>query len=75
VSYVVAIYRSTDDPATASPVATRDIGKPTPASNGDITVDITSLINPLPSGSYKVVVRAVGSGGTTPSVPSPNFTK
>jgi regulation of enolase protein 1 (concanavalin A-like superfamily) len=75
MSYVVAIYRSTDDPATASPVATRDIGKPMPASNGDITVDITSLVDPLPSGSYKVVVRAVGTGGTTPSVPSPNFTK
>jgi regulation of enolase protein 1 (concanavalin A-like superfamily) len=74
-SYVVAIYRGADDPATASPVATRDIGKPTPDANGDITVDITTLVDPLPAGTYKVVVRAVGSGGTTASAPSPNFTK
>jgi chitinase len=72
-SYVVAIYRSTD-PLTASPVATRDIGKPTP-SGGDITVDISTLVNPLASGSYRVVVRAIGPGGTTASTPSATFTK
>jgi regulation of enolase protein 1 (concanavalin A-like superfamily) len=74
-SYVVAVYRAADDPATASPVATRDIGKPAPASNGEITVDISSLIDPLAAGSYKIVVRAVGSGGTTASAPSATFTK
>jgi uncharacterized protein (DUF2141 family)/regulation of enolase protein 1 (concanavalin A-like superfamily) len=73
-SYVVAIYRA-EDPLTAAPVATRDIGKPTPV-NGDITVDITTMVNPLPSGSYKVSVRAAGPGGLSdPSTPSPNFTK
>jgi hypothetical protein len=72
-SYVVAVYRSVD-PVTASPVATRDIGKPTPV-NSEISVDITTLISPLPSGSYKIVVRAVGPGGTTASAPSPDFTK
>ena len=72
-SYVVAIYRSTD-PVTASPVATRDLGKPTP-SGGDITVDISTLVNPLATGSYRAVVRAVGSGGTTASTPSAVFTK
>jgi hypothetical protein len=55
-------------------VATSDIGKPTPV-NGDITVNISPIIAPLPSGSYKVVVRATGPGGTTASAPSPNFTK
>ena len=72
-SYVVAIYRSTD-PVTASPVATRDLGKPTPSS-GDISVDISTLVNPLASGTYKAVVRAIGPGGTTASTPSANFTK
>ena len=72
-SYVVAIYRSTD-PVTGSPVATRDLGKPTPVG-GDITVDISTLVNPLASGSYRAVVRAIGSGGTTASTPSANFTK
>ena len=73
-SYTVAIYRGVDNPATASPVATRNIGKPTPVG-GDITVDISTLVNPLPAGTYKVVVRATGPGGTTASAPSPTFTK
>ncbi len=72
-SYTVAIYRGAD-PVTASPVATRDLGKPTPVG-GDITVDISTLVNPLPAGTYKAVVRASGPGGTTASAPSPTFTK
>jgi regulation of enolase protein 1 (concanavalin A-like superfamily) len=72
-SYVVALYRSTD-PITAVPVATRDLGKPTPVS-GVITVDISTLVNPLPAGTYYAVVRAVGSGGTSASAPSATFTK
>jgi hypothetical protein len=73
-SYIVGIYRASD-PLTASPVATRDIGKPTPV-NGDITVDISTLIDPLPSGTYKAAVRASGPGGLSqPSTPSANFTK
>ena len=56
-SYTVAIYRSVDA-VTASPVATRDLGKPTPV-NGDISVNISTLVDPLPSGSYYGVVRAV----------------
>jgi hypothetical protein len=72
-SYTVAIYRAAD-PVTASPVATRDLGKPTPSS-GDISVNISTLVDPLPAGSYKAVVRAIGPGGTTASSPSANFTK
>jgi regulation of enolase protein 1 (concanavalin A-like superfamily) len=72
-SYIVAIYRAAD-PVTASPVATRDIGKPTPV-NGDISVDISTLVNPLPAGSYYAVVRATGPGGTTASAPSATFTR
>jgi hypothetical protein len=72
-SYTVALYRAAD-PVTGSPVATRDLGKPTPVS-GDITVDISTLVNPLPAGSYKAVVRAVGPGGTTASAASSSFTK
>jgi len=72
-SYVVALYRASD-PVTASPVATRDIGKPAVVS-GEITVDISTLVNPLPAGSYYAIVRATGPGGTTPSTKSANFTK
>ena len=72
-SYTVAIYRSVD-PITASPVATRDLGKPAVVS-GEISVNITTLITPLPAGSYKAVVRAIGPGGTTPSAMSATFTR
>jgi regulation of enolase protein 1 (concanavalin A-like superfamily) len=70
-SYVVAIYRSVD-PITASPVATRDLGKPTP-SGGVISVDISTLVNPLPTGSYYGVVRATNTSGSTASAPSAMF--
>jgi hypothetical protein len=69
----VALYRGAD-PITASPVATRDLGKPTPVS-GDISVNISTLVDPLPAGSYYAVVRASGPGGTTASAPSGAFTK
>jgi hypothetical protein len=72
-SYTVAIYR-TVDPVTATPVATSDLGRPTPV-NGDISVDISTVINPLATGSYYAVVRAIGSGGTAASAPSATFTK
>jgi chitinase len=72
-SYTVAIYRA-GDPVTATPVATRDLGKPTPA-NGDITVDISDIVDPLAAGSYYAVVSAVGSGGSSGSAPSATFTK
>ena len=71
--YIVTIYRG-PDPVTASPVATRDLGKPAPVA-GDITVDISTLVNPLPAGTYKAVVRASGPGGTAASTPSGTFTK
>ncbi len=72
-SYVVALYRSVDA-VTASPVATRNLGKPAPSS-GVITVDISTLVNPLPTGSYYSVVRATNSAGSTPSVQSATFSK
>jgi hypothetical protein len=72
-SYTVAVYRGSD-PITASPVATRSLGKPAPVS-GEISVDISTLVDPLSAGTYYAVVRAIGPGGTTPSAKSANFTK
>ena len=72
-SYLVSLYRAVD-PITATPVASRDVGKPTPVNN-DITVDISDIVNPLPSGSYYAVVTARGSGGSGVSTPSASFTK
>jgi hypothetical protein len=60
---VLRIYLSGADPATAQPVASSDLGKPTPATNGDITVDRSTFFNGLASGSYLATVAAVGPGG------------
>jgi hypothetical protein len=69
----VAIYRASD-PVTATPAASKNLGKPAP-TNGDITVDISTIVDPLAAGSYYAVVSAIGSGGTSASAPSATFTK
>lgn len=72
-SYTVAIYRA-GDAVTGTPVATKDLGKPTP-TNGDVTIDISDIVNPLAAGSYYAVVSAIGSGGSSTSAPSATFAK
>ena len=72
-SYVVGIYRASD-PVTASPSATRDLGKPS-VVDGEISVNISTTLDPLPTGSYYAIVWAIGPGGTAASAPSPTFTK
>jgi regulation of enolase protein 1 (concanavalin A-like superfamily) len=65
--YVFKVYPSGANPATAIPVATSDLGKPTPASNGDITVDRATFFISLASGNYVSTVTAVGPGGEASS--------
>jgi regulation of enolase protein 1 (concanavalin A-like superfamily) len=72
-NYSVAIYRA-GDPVTATPAATKNIGKPA-VSNNEISADISDIVNPLPSGSYYGVVTAIGPGGSTASGPSATFAK
>jgi hypothetical protein len=71
-SYRLEIFNAGADPATATPRATRNLGKPTPVS-GEITVDISTTIATLPSGSYFSTVSAVGSAGASRSAPSATF--
>jgi regulation of enolase protein 1 (concanavalin A-like superfamily) len=59
---------------TSTPAATRNLGKPA-VVNGEISVDISTLVNPLPAGTYYAVVVATGPGGSTPSAPSGMFSK
>lgn len=73
VSYTVELRRATDS-ATASPVASRDLGKPAPVE-GEILTDITTLVDPLAPGTYYAVVVAIGSGGSAASSPSAAFMK
>ena len=72
-SYTVAIRRA-GDAVTATPVASRSLGKPSPVNN-EIVADISDIVNPLAAGSYYAVVTAVGPGGSGTSSPSANFTK
>ena len=67
-SYVLKIFASGANPATATPIATSDLGKPAPAANNDITVDRATFFSALAAGSYLATVTSVGPGGQTPSV-------
>jgi regulation of enolase protein 1 (concanavalin A-like superfamily) len=72
-SCTVELRRSVDA-VTAAPVATGNLGKPA-IVNGEISVDVSTLVNSLPAGSYYAVVVATGPGGSTPSSPSAAFSK
>jgi regulation of enolase protein 1 (concanavalin A-like superfamily) len=66
-SYLLKIYAQGADPATATPVGTSDLGKPTPAANNEITVDRSSFFAGLPAANYIATVTAIGPGGQTTS--------
>jgi hypothetical protein len=70
--YYLRLYPSTASLST-SPVATLSLGKPA-VVNGECSVDITTTMKGLASGSYVAVVSAVGLGGETLSLPSAPFT-
>jgi hypothetical protein len=72
-SYTVELRRSVDK-VTDSPVAATNLGKPA-VVGGEISVLISTLVDPLPAGSYYAVVVATGPGGSTPSTPSAVFSK
>jgi predicted phage tail protein len=67
-SYLLEIFASGANPNTATPVASSDLGKPTPAGNGDITVDRAAFFSALAPGSYIATVSALGPGGKTRGV-------
>ena len=73
-SYRLNMYASGANPATATPISTANLGKPTPAANNDITVDELSFFNALAPGNYIATVSAIGSGGTSQSAAIP-FTR
>ena len=72
-SLKVEVRRSTDA-TSATPLASMNLGKPAVVS-GEITVDISSIVDPLAAGSYYTIVVATGPYGSTPSAKSPNFSK
>jgi regulation of enolase protein 1 (concanavalin A-like superfamily) len=72
-SYTVQLRRA-GDATTSPPITSQNLGKPALVL-GEITADISSIVNSLSAGSYYAVVVATGPGGSTPSSPSAAFTK
>jgi len=73
-SYMFKVFAAGANPATATPITSSDLGKPTPAANGEITVDRAALFNALAPGSYISTVTAIGPGGQAQSAPA-TFTR
>lgn len=65
--YDLRIYAGGANPSTATPIATSDLGKPTPAANGDITVNRATFFSALAPGTYIAAVWAIGTGGSSTS--------
>jgi hypothetical protein len=74
LSYRLDLFKAGVNPATTSPSSTLSLGKPGVVS-GQITVNIGSTVQALPSGSYFATVTAVGSAGSSRSAPSATFTR
>lgn len=61
--YAVRVYAQ----GGSTVLASRNLGKPVPYSDGSIWVDITSLLTPLGSGNYTVTVVTTSPGGSAES--------
>lgn len=72
--YVLEVYAAGATPGSSTPRATSDLGKPTPSSTGEITVDRSAFFQALAPGNYIATVSAVGSSGTARSS-SVSFTR
>ena len=69
ISYRLDIFNNGADPNTAAPVATSDLGKPTPDASGDISVNRAAFLSALAPGTYVATVSAVGTAGSGRSLP------
>jgi len=69
-SYRLDVFANGANPATATPIASSNLGKPTPDAAGDISVDRLAFFTALAPGTYIATVSAVGSGGENRSAPT-----
>jgi YVTN family beta-propeller protein len=70
--YVFDVFPSGSNPATTTPTATQNLGKPS-IVNGEITADIAATTASLPPATYIATVSAVASSSSARSAPSPAF--
>jgi regulation of enolase protein 1 (concanavalin A-like superfamily) len=72
--YLLEVFAAGADPGTATPVASRDLGRPA-VINGECSVDVSAFMQSLAPGQYIATVTAVSSEGSSRSAPSPAFTR
>ena len=72
--YVFEVFPLGANTTVANPVATQDLGKPS-ITNGECRADVAATVFALAPGTYVATVTATGSGGSTQSAPSPQFTR
>jgi Big-like domain-containing protein len=63
-SYRLDVFASGVNTATATPVATSDLGKPTPDSTNTITVNRATWFSALAAGTYQATVTAISPSGS-----------
>jgi len=68
-SYRLSVYAAGANPSTATPIATSDLGKPTPDANNEISVNRATFFSALAPGNHIATVTAIGPGGQTSSTP------
>ena len=72
--YRLDVFAAGANVTTATPVATSDLGKPTPDASSTISVDRSTFFTGLATGNYVATVSAYGSGGSNRST-SVTFTR
>jgi YVTN family beta-propeller protein len=70
--YIVDLFPNGSDPATSTPAATQDIGKPATVA-GEISADISTALRSIPAGTYIATVTAATNNGNARSAPSAPF--
>jgi hypothetical protein len=73
-SYLLEVFHSGTDPATATPVATSNLLKPVPDANREVRVDRSVFFAALAPGTYLAAIKAIGPAGFTRSATVP-FTR
>ena len=72
-SYVLDVYREGDS-VSDGPVITANLGKPAVAGD-EILINLDATMDQVSGGTYFMVLRAVGPGGSSPNAVSPLFSK
>ena len=72
--YAFEVFPLGANTTQTNPVAIQDLGKPS-ITNDECRADIAATVFALAPGTYIATVTASGSGGSTQSAPSPQFTR